>query len=162
MLRISLLELVARGLPEGFLFVMAIYAFARRKIEIKPYLISVGVVVLFTFLFRFLDINFGVHIILNIIVLIFMCVFLCKLDLYVVVKGAMITTLIMLAIEVTNVILLQAILKEEFLSIIENPVKKILVGLPGIIMFAIYAISIYYFLAYKKQNLKEDNNGEIS
>jgi len=162
MLRIGLLELIARGVPEGFLFVMAIYAFARRKIEIKPYLISVGVVVLFTFLFRFMDINFGVHIILNIIVLIIMCVFVCKIDLYATVKGSMITTLIMLAVEVINVILLQVILGEQFLEIVNNPGKKILAGLPGIVLFAIIVINGYYFLSIKKPKMKEEKNGEIS
>ena len=162
MLRISLLELLARGIPEGFLFVMAIYAFARRKIVLKPYLISVLVVVFFTFIFRFLDINFGVHIVLNIIVLIIMCVFVCKIDLYVVVKGAMITTLLMLAVEVINVILLQAVLGDQFLSIVENPGKKVLAGLPGITLFAVLVISGYYLLVYKKIGLKVEKNGEIS
>ena len=158
MLQISILELIARGIPEGFLFVMAIYAFARRRIEIIPYLISAGVVVLFTFLFRFMDINFGVHIILNIFILIIMCVFVCRIDLNVVVKGTMIATLIMLAVEVLNLILLQALLGEQFLEIVKNPGKKILAGLPGIILFAVVVINGYYFLAYKKSKNMESMN----
>ena len=161
MLRISLLELVARGIPEGFLFVMAIYAFARRKIEIKPYLISVLAVVTFTFLFRYLDINFGVHIILNIIVLIVCCVFVCKIDLYVVVKGSMITTLLMLAVEMINVLILRIVLGDDFLKIVENPVQKVIAGLPGIVLFAIVIINGYYFLSLrKKAEATEKSSGE--
>ena len=126
-------------------------------------LVFLVILIVFTYFIRLLDINFGVHTVLNLIVIIGLCVFINKLNLFKVVIGAMLTVLIMFAIEVLNVGLLQVIYGDNLANIIEDPYKKTLAGMPGILFFAVISILLYYFLAYKKSTTKADSkDGEVS
>ncbi|MHB1452385.1 MAG: hypothetical protein ACYCYM_00315 [Saccharofermentanales bacterium] len=163
MLQISLFELVVRGILEGFLFILAVHAFSRTRIDRIPYTISSLIFISFTYVIRLLDINFGVHTVLNLIVIIGLCVFINRLSLFSVVKGAMLSVLIMFAIEGVNIALLQFVYKDDLVLIIADPYKKTLAGMPGIILFGITVIILYYIMAYKKNMTKVENtDGEVS
>lgn len=130
---------------------LAIYAFARKKVQPFPYVISS--VILFTFMYgiRLLDITVGVNTILNLICLIFLAVFFNKMDLFIVVKGAMFTTLVMLVSEAINVVFLQYVFKEKLDEIIKNPYQKSLAGIPGMLMFTAIVLFSYYFWVCKNR-----------
>lgn len=163
MLQISLFELAVRGILEGFLFILAVHAFSRTKIDKIPYIISSLIFIAFTYIIRLLNINFGVHTVLNLIVIIGLCVFINRLLLFSVVKGAMLSVLIMFAIEGVNIALLQLVYKDDLVLIIADPYKKTLAGMPGIILFGITVIFLYYIMAYKKNMTKVENtDGEVS
>ena len=163
MLEISLFELAVRGVLEGFLFILSVHALSRTRISTKPFIISSLVFVAFTYLIRLLDINFGVHTVLNLIVIIGLCVHINKLMLFSVVKGAMISILIMFAIEGINVAFLQFLFKDDLVAIVSDPYKKTLAGIPGLILFGVIVITLYYFLAYRySKNKTEEKNGETS
>lgn len=163
MLEISLFELAVRGVLEGFLFILSVHALSRTRISTKPFIISSLVIIAFTYLIRLLDINFGVHTVLNLIVIIGLCVLINKIALFNAVKGAMLTVLMMFAIEGINVGLLQLIYGEGLSKIIADPYKKTLAGMPGLILFGVIVITLYYFLAYRySKNKTEEKNGETS
>lgn len=163
MLQISLFELAVRGILEGFLFILAVHAFSRAKIHKIPYTISSLIFIAFTYIIRLLDINFGVHTVLNLIVIIGLCVSINKLSLFSVTKGAMLSVLIMFAVEVVNIVALQAIFQDRLPAIMEDPYHKTLAGLPGIILFGIIIVVLYYFMAYKDKTVKVENeDGEVS
>ncbi|MHB8963850.1 MAG: hypothetical protein ACYC5K_11935 [Saccharofermentanales bacterium] len=156
MLQISLFELAVRGILEGFLFILAVHAFARTRITKGPYVIGSIIFIAFTYVIRLLDINFGVHTVLNLIVIIAICVFINRLVLFNVVKGAMLSVLIMFAIEGVNIAFLQLIYKDDLVNIISDPYRKTLAGIPGIVLFGITAAVLYYFMAYKYSKTKVD------
>lgn len=160
MLKISLFELVTRGIAEGFLFILANYAFAKKKIVLIPYLLSSVILILFTYGVRLLDINFGVHTILNLICLVLVCFYINKIDLFTVVKGSMLATLIMVIVEAINVGFLQLVFKDDLKVIIENPFQKAVAGIPGIIIYGAIILSAYFFFTRKVRNRGE--NGTIS
>jgi hypothetical protein len=162
MLKISLFELLVRGILEGFLFILAVHAFSRMKVDKRQFVFSSLLFIFFTYIIRFLDINFGVHTVLNLIVIIGLCVFINKLPLFGVVKGAMLSVLIMFAIEGLNVAFLQLVFKDELKDIIADPYKKTIAGVPGILLFGVIVITLYYFMAHKHGKKKEDDtSGEI-
>jgi len=157
MLQISLFELVVRGILEGFLFILSVHAFSRARIRKWPFVVSSLILIAITYVIRFLDINFGVHTVLNMIVIIALCVFINRLVLFDVVKGTMLTILIMFAIEGVNVAFLQLIYRDDLIAIISDPYRKTLAGMPGLILFGITALTLYYFMAYRYNRKRVDN-----
>ncbi|MDD2393905.1 MAG: hypothetical protein PHV88_07590, partial [Eubacteriales bacterium] len=86
-----------------------------------------------------------------------------KIALFNAVKGAMLTVLMMFAIEGINVAFLQVLFKDDLITIISDPYKKTLAGIPGLILFGVIVITLYYFLAYRySKNKTEEKNGETS
>lgn len=156
MLKVTWFEFLIRGIPEGLLFVMANYAFAKKKISPFPFILSSIILILITYGVRFLDINFGVHTILNLLCLILTSVLLLKIDLYTAVKGAMISTLMMFGIEAVSVLILQAVFGDNLTAIIEDPYKKTLAGLPAFIVFAAIVIVAYFYMTRKGMDRSKD------
>lgn len=145
---VSLVELFARGLCEGFLLVLANYAFARKKIVWKPYIITSLLVVLVTYFIKLLPITFGVPMILSSLCMIFLCVFISKIDLFTSVKGAMLTILILIVIETLNFLLLSLLLNEStYNKVVADPYQMLVAGLPGLALFAAVVISTYLYLS---------------
>jgi len=163
MLKVTLLEFIIRGIPEGFIFILANFAFAKKKIVWVPFVVSSIILIMFTYGVRFLDINFGVHTILNLICLIFLSVFFIKIDLYTAVKGSMITTLGMFAVEAISVLVLQAIYGDNLAKIIEDPIQKAIAGSPGFFLFGIIIIALYFHMTRKPiKGSKDGTTGEQS
>ncbi len=160
MLKISLFELLTRGIVEGLLFILANYAFAKKRIVPIPFLLSSAILILFTYGVRLLDINFGVHTILNLICAVLVCFYINKIDLFTAVKGSMLAMLIMVIVEAINVVILQMIFKDDLKVIIENPFQKAIAGIPGIMLYGVIILLAYFFLTRKVINRGE--NGTIS
>lgn len=157
MFKIGVIELFTRGILEGFLFVLANYAFAKKRVIKSPYILSSIILIAFTFAIRMLDINFGVPTILNIICLIFLCVYINKIDLFQAVKGSMITTLIMFVVEAVNVVFLKIILSDIRLDqVLNDPYQKAIAGIPGIVLFGVIIVLLYIKLTKKEQSRCED------
>ena len=70
MLKLSVVEFVARAVPEAFLFIFAIYTFSHTRINKKRYLLSSLLMTIMIFIIRSLPISYGIHTILSIMVLI--------------------------------------------------------------------------------------------
>ncbi len=160
MLKVTLFEFLIRGIPEGFLFILANYAFAKTKIVPFPFLFSSVTLILFTYGVRFLPINFGVHTVLNLIGLVLLCIFINKIDLFTAVKGSMFAMLLMVFIEAINVLILQLIFGDGLSAIIEDSFRKALAGTPGFVVYGIIVIVLYFFLTREKKDRGE--NGTIS
>ena len=67
-LKLSCFEFLFRTIPEGLLFILAIYIFSGVKFEVKRFLVSGFVLAIVTFLVRMLPISYGIHTMLNIII----------------------------------------------------------------------------------------------
>ncbi|MHB1485802.1 MAG: hypothetical protein ACYCYI_14260 [Saccharofermentanales bacterium] len=161
MLRISLFEFFTRALPEGFLFILANYAFSRKKIEALPYIGCSIILGIFIYLIRLIEINFGVHIILNLICLILLSVYICKLDSFTTVKGSMLMTLLSFIIELINYVVLMLFFdKAELVNMMNNQYQKVLTGIPGIFLFTIVSLTLYFYLTRKLRIVEE--NGQTS
>lgn len=143
MLKISLFELFLRGIPEGFLLVLAIYAFCKKKIDGKRYVIASVILFTATYLIRRLPINYGVHTLISILVLIGLCTKLCQLPLMSVIKSALLVTMILFILEACNVMILQIIYKDALTVVLNDPIQKALVSFPSTVLFAIVILLCY-------------------
>lgn len=81
MLRLSIIELFLRLIPEGILYAFAMYAFTNtKKIDIKKILICGILLGISIYLIRFLPIHFGVHTILFLMIYIFISVKIIQVE----------------------------------------------------------------------------------
>lgn len=153
MLKLTPMEFLVRGLPEAFLFIIAAYAFSKKVINIKKYIISSILYGLMTYLVRFLPIHYGVHTIINVFVLIIITVNINKIDLIASIRSAITTIILQFICEGINVLIIQYIFNIDINYVFSDPVLKTLYGIPSIIVFACVAIT-YYIRLLRRRELK--------
>lgn len=153
MLKLSLFEFIVRGIPEEFLFVLAVHAFSKTGINLKRYLLSGALFSIMEYLIRLLPIQYGVHSILNLIVLIILATFINRIDIIKSIRAAIITFIIGFIFEVVNISFIQFVLKKDLNSMMSNPVSKTLSGLPSLVLLGIFVIA-YYLKLSKGKSLK--------
>ena len=80
---ISLVQFLIIGIPQGFLFVLAIYLLTGTNFDQKKYLILSSAATVFTYLIRFLPITLGVNTMLSLLslIILFLVVYKFQLDL---------------------------------------------------------------------------------
>jgi len=149
MLKITLLELFLRGVPEGLLFIFGTYAFSKRIINAKSFIMSSILYIILVYLIRSLPIHYGVHAILNIFVLIILTVNINKISLIKSIKSGIIIIMLQFLCEGINVLIIQYVFKVDINYVFTQPVIKILYGIPSIMIFA--CIVIVYYITKKER-----------
>ncbi|MBW9149911.1 hypothetical protein K2F40_13180 [Clostridium sp. CM028] len=160
MLKITLLEFLFRGLPEGFLIFFAVYVFSKTVINIKRYIISSIIFIIAVYLIRLLPIQYGVHAILNIIVIIVLTVNINKISIIKSIKAGIMTVVLELICEGINVFIIDNIFKADIMYVLGEPLLKTLYGIPSLLVFAII-VSTYYLYVARRKKMSEVINGEI-
>lgn len=151
MLKLSWFEFLVRGIPEEFLFVLAIHAFSKTGINLKKYLLSGVLACIMIYLIRLLPIQYGVHSLLGLIMLIIIVSSINKIDIIKSIRAGVITFIICFIFEGINVSFIQFVLKKDLNSMISNPVTKTLIGLPSLMIFGIVIILYYYRISKRKE-----------
>lgn len=160
MLEITLLELLLRGIPEAFLFIFAAYAFSKKFIEPKRFIISSIVYAIMVYMIRLLPIHYGVHVILNLFVLIVLTFKINKIDLVKAIQVSIAIIILQFICEGINVLLIQYVFRFDVGSVFNNPILKILYGIPSMLIFALIA-GVYYIRLLKRKELKGIQHGEL-
>lgn len=151
MLKLSLFEFIIRGIPEQFLFVLAIHAFSKTAINLNKYLISGVLTAVMTYLIRLLPIQYGIHSLLGIVMLIIVVSSINKIDIIKAIRGGVITFILCFTFEGINIAFIQFVLKKDINSIMSNNILKTLTGLPSLIILGIVIIVYYYRLSKRKE-----------
>lgn len=158
MLKLPLLELFARGIPEAFLFILAAYVFSKSMFNIKKYFLSSMLYAALVYLIRFLPIQYGVNTILTVIVLIAVNTFINNLDIVKSIQIGIISIILEFICEGINVFIIQYVFKANINYVFNNPDLKVLYGIPSLFIFG--CIIIIYYIAIKKgkelKRIKED------
>jgi hypothetical protein len=152
MLKISWFEFVVRGIPEEFLFVLAVHAFSKTGINLKKYLLSGVLLWIMAYLIRLLPIQYGVHTILGLIVLIVLVSSVNKIDIIKSIRAGIIIFTLVFIFEGINVFFIQSVLKKDINIIMGDHILKTLYGLPSVMVFGIVVL-IYYFRLSKRREL---------
>lgn len=150
MLKLSFLEFFIRLIPEAFLVIFAVYAFSKTNINVKKYFISSVIFSIMIFIIRLLPIHYGVHTILGIIVLIALIVNINKIDIIKSIQAVIISIIVQFICEGVNVFIIQNIFKMDINYVFNEPLLKILYGIPSLIIFACIII-IYYIKVSKRK-----------
>ncbi|WML36975.1 hypothetical protein [Clostridium sp. OS1-26] len=143
-----------RTLPESFMITLAAYAFCKKNINIKPFFISTVLFSIVTHLVRILPIHFGVHTIILLIVYILLMYFINDLDMIKSASSGLISMIMLFAAEWLNVYILTNILNLDINIIFKNPLKKLLYGIPSLLLFSIIIVTIAYKNLYLGRTTK--------
>lgn len=159
-MKFSFIELLVKGIPEGFLDVFAMYVFTRTKFDLKKYiLMSLAFIVLISSV-RLLPISNGVNTMLAILVLVIFFIVICKTDPSKTIKSAVIVAIVLFISEMLNVGIIIAIFgKEATEAFFNNSVSKSLIGIPSTLIFAA-VIVISHLLLSKRDKRRGVVNGE--
>ncbi|MEW9094333.1 MAG: hypothetical protein AB2417_04540 [Clostridiaceae bacterium] len=152
MIEVSLIELFGRAIPEGFVFIFALYVFSRRALDKRNYLISSMLMGVMTFLIRLLPIHYGVHTILSIIVLILLSVNINKIYLIKSIQASIIAVILQFVCEGINVFIIQYIFKADMSYVFGDSKLKVLYGIPSLLIFACM-LALYYIRLLKRKEL---------
>jgi hypothetical protein len=161
MLKLSWFEIIVRGIPEEFLFVLAAHAFSKTGINLKKYLLSGALLWVIIYLIRILPIQLGIHTILALISLIVLVSFINKVDIVKSIRAGIITTILAFVFEGINISFIQFVLKKDLSTIVNDPISKTLYGMPSLMLFGIFIV-VYYFKLSKRKELKYFEYGEIN
>ena len=161
MLESSVVEIVLRGIPEGFLFIFAGHAISNSKIDLKRFLLSGSLLALIGSLIRYLPINFGVHSFLIIFVCIIILNNICKIPLIKAISSSLIIMIVGFATESINGLFLQYVLKKDMDMILNNsnPLVKVYYGIPSLILMGLI-IWIVYYINKKRREKKNVSDRE--
>ncbi|MDK2918374.1 MAG: hypothetical protein PWQ37_1107 [Candidatus Petromonas sp.] len=155
MLRLSLLELFLRLIPEGIIISFALYILSNVKIDKKKLLISGVIFGISIYLIRLLPIHFGVHTILLIIIYIVISVNFNKINLLKAISSSLVTLMILSACDFINFFMIVHVFNISIEYLLKDPLTKTLLGLPGLGLFFII-ILVFYKIKYK--NSEESNH----
>ncbi len=103
------------------------------------------------FIIRSLPISYGIHTILSIMVLILLSYIINRIDVIRAVKSTIITIILQLICEGTNIFIIQYILKENMNHIFRDPNLKTIYGIPSLIIFACIIVLRYIRLLKRKE-----------
>ena len=144
MLKLKPIEFLLRGLPESFLFILAIYVFSKTKIDKNKYIISSLLYAISTYAIRLLPIDYGVHTILSLLFLGFLIIYYNKIDSIKALSSTIFIYLIQILSEGTNVLLLN-IMKIDINKLVSDPFTKTILGIPSLILSYLIVLIFYYF-----------------
>ena len=159
MLKLTLLEVFLRVLPEEFLIIFAVYAFSKTVINVKKYIITSILFVIAVYIIRLLPIQYGVHTILNIIVIIVLTININKISIIKSIQASIMAMILEFICEGINMFIIQHIFKRDIVYVLGIPLLKILYGIPSLLIFAATVFTYYFYLGRRKK-LSEVINGE--
>lgn len=151
MLKISFLEFLIRIIPEAFILIFAVHAFSKNAIRKKYFILSSLLFGVLGYLIRLLPIHFGVHSFLGIMVLIALSVFVNKIETIEAIRTSIISIIIQFICEAINVFFIIYIFKKDMDYIFNEPILKILYGLPSLLLFMIIVVLYYYKLSIRNE-----------
>lgn len=148
---------------QGFVYVLGIYAFNRRRIErsqVSKYILVSLFFAVVSFLVRLLPIYFGVHTVLDLILLFLVSITVLKMPIYVTVRSTLFVTVLLLVTEALCVGLMTLLLGQEvFEQKMLDPLEKAILALPGVFLFAASIIT-FYFVLNRTKKAKSDSDGK--
>ncbi|MDP4089601.1 MAG: hypothetical protein Q8930_10070 [Bacillota bacterium] len=156
MLKLAVLELFARGVPEGLLFVLAAYTFAGKRIDWKRYFLTATIYTVIVYLIRLLPIQLGINTIMALIGLIVLYVVINKLEIVQAIQVSIITVILEFLCEAVNVIIIKNILKVDIQYVFSRPDLKVLYGIPSLLIFML-VVAGYYVMLLRKGKLQRVN-----
>ena len=161
-LSISFIDLLVKGIPEGFLFVFAVYIFTRIKFDVKKYLILSVLFTILTYVYRKLPIFFGVNTILSLLTLILLFIVFYRVNLQILIKtivSVIAIAIIIIISEELNFLILNGIYgHEKTQSLFKTEYGVSIYSIPSTIMFAVIVFIVFFVLLYIDKH-KKDNDG---
>jgi hypothetical protein len=155
-MKISIIELFFRMIPESFLFVYATYVFSKKNIALKTFILSSILLGISTYVIRLLPIHSGINNILSMAVFIVLSVNVNRIDLVKSIKVVFMSTILGFICEGINVLLIKYVFMKDIDFVFNDPKLKTLYGIPSLLIFGSILFIILFFrkIQSKKKRLE--------
>ncbi|WP_321161701.1 hypothetical protein [Clostridium sporogenes] len=152
MLKIGIVELIIRTLPECFFIIFVIQVFSNYKINKNKFLLSSILLSIIMYSIRLLPIHYGVHTILNIIAIVVICTFINEVTPIKSITYSLILMSLLALSEALNLYFIYKIFGENIANTLKNPLKKCIYLMPSMIIL----VSIVLFTFKIKDRRAKD------
>ena len=142
-----------RGIPEAFIHMFGIYAFAGKRIDKNKYLLSSLIVAVSMVLVSILPISNGIHTILILMIISAVATFINGFGSVYCVSVAIINIIIQFIAEGLNILLIELVFKKDIQEAIATPLSKAVYGIPSLIIF--FGVIVIITSMIKKRRLNE-------
>lgn len=153
MLKITIIELILRAIPEAFLLTLLVYLICNKNVRNKAYFISSIIFAASMYLIRALPIQFGIHTIIIIMTFIVINNLINKIPVKKSIVSSMTAMITLSVCESANFIIL-SFTKVDIGKIYDDPILKIVCFTPSLI----FIIVISYILYLVKNKTKRGFN----
>lgn len=150
MLKLSFLEIILRTIPESLLFVLVPYVISTKEIERSKYVKSVFILSLSVAIIRAFPISYGVHTLLNLILLVVLLNSVNGIEMGLSIKSVIVTTILLLISEGINLLALKLLIGNISKKMLINPINRIIMGMPSLIIFGILLFILFKINKRKK------------
>ncbi len=159
-MRLSWIELLIKGIPEGFLDILAMYILTKAKFNKKKYLSISLIFIVLTYFVRMLPINYGVNAMISILVFMLLFVLFCDVEFPLAIKSAITVMIFLFVSEGFNALLLIALYgRDQTQALFDSPLAKSIYGIPSTLFFALF-ILITYLVLSRLNKIRKDTDGE--
>jgi len=161
--KMSILDLIVKGIPESAIFVLGIYAFSKTKIIAKQYWFVVSILFVSIYFIRMLPINYGVNTLLSVILASILGIAIIKITFLQAIKASLLTIVAVLIGEGVNFYILQvAYGTQKTLEIMGDPIAKTINTIPstivfGLIIFTVYYVKVIHVKGNKDADIKQED-----
>ena len=153
MLKLPVIELFLRLIPEAFLLIFAAYVFSKTPVNKGRYILSSILFGSINYFIRLLPIDYGIHSVLGLILFVILLTNINKINVIKSIQAVFINTITMFICEGVNVIIIQFILKKDMNLVFGDPISKTIYGAPSLLIFAC-VVGVYYFWSLKRNEFR--------
>jgi hypothetical protein len=155
-MKISMIELFFRMIPESFLFIYATYVFSKKNIALRIFILSSILLGISTYVIRLLPIHSGINNILSMAVFIVLSVNVNRIDLVKSIKVVFMSTILGFICEGINVLLIKYVFMKDIDFVFNDAKLKTLYGIPSLLIFGSILFIILFFrkIQSKKKRLE--------
>lgn len=157
MLQMSMLDFLVLAIPDGLIYILALYVISKTPIDRKKYWLASGTHALMIFGIRYLPISYGVHTILIMTVLILIGINIIKLDAISVIKATIMTVILQFISEGIVAFTLEKVMTQGISELVSYSKIRILCGLASLLIL----LSIILIIRRRyERSVQYGKNGE--
>lgn len=157
MLKITLIELFFRTIPESFLLILLVYLINNKNVRNKAYFISGIILSASTYSVRALPIQFGIHTIIIIMIFIVINNLVNKISVKKSIASSMIAMITLSICESANFFIL-SFAKVNMEKLYDNAILKIVYFTPSLLFFAVITYILYLVKNKTKRGFNHVSN----
>lgn len=143
MFKVSVVQLIVKGIPESLFLMIGLYMFSKTTINKNKYILASVIYMLTTYFIRQLPISFGIHTILTICSAILLAHLICNIEITGCIKSVLIIYLIIIISELINILILQLIFGARVDTLLADQMTKTILGIPSTLMLGL-SLFVYY------------------
>jgi hypothetical protein len=152
-MKISIVELFFRMIPESFLFIYATYVFSKKAIALRSFILSSILLGISTYVIRLLPIHSGINNILSMAVFIVLSAKVNRIDLVKSIQVVFMSIILGFICEGINVLLIKYVFMQDINFIFNDPKLKMFYGIPSLLLYSLILFMVIFF--YKMQSKKK-------